>query len=116
FPGREALVQVARSLELLDHVAVDLSALRLAVRPVRTTDVDALVPVDAQPAQTVEQLLVALLAVARRIGVLDAEHELAAGVPRVGPIEQGGADEADVGSAGRRRAEPHSDIRAGGAG
>ena len=49
---------------------------------------------------------VALLAVARGVGVLDAEHEGAAGVAGVGPVEQRGADQADVRRAGRRRAEP----------
>ena len=47
--------------------------------------------------QRLEQLLVALLAVARGGGVFDAEDELAAVVPGVGPVEQHGADEADVG-------------------
>ena len=73
--GRVALVEVAGGLQPLDHVGVDLAALRLPVGLVRAADADALVPVEAEPGERVEELLVALLAVARGIGVLDAEHE-----------------------------------------
>ena len=50
---------------------------------------------------------IAFLGVALGVGVLDAEDERAAGVAGVGPVEQRGADHADMRSAGRRRAEPH---------
>ena len=89
----------------VDHVAVDVAPLALPVRPVRAADLRALVPVHAEPAQRVEQQLVGLLGVARGVGVLDAEHEGAADVPGVGPVEQAGADQPDVRIAGRRRAE-----------
>src|SRR5690606_12551153 len=75
---REALVDGTRGLELLDHVTVDIRTLGLAVRSVRATDLDALVPVDLHPGQRVHQLPEALLAVARGVGVLDPEDELAA--------------------------------------
>ena len=90
-------------------VAVDVAALGLPVGLVRAADLRALVPVQAQPAQRVEQRVVALLAVPRGVGVLDPEDERAAGVPGVGPVEQGGADQADVRRAGRRGAEPDPD-------
>jgi len=80
---------------------------------VRAADLDPLVPVQPQPAQRVEQLQVALLAVPGGIGVLDPEHEGAAVVAGVRPVEQRGADQADVRGAGRRRAEPHPDRRVG---
>src|SRR5690606_11291819 len=61
--GGEGLVQQAGGLQLLDDTLIDVTALRLAVRLVRSADVDALVPVDLQPAECLEQLEVALLAV-----------------------------------------------------
>ena len=54
---------MARSLELGNNFLVNLGALGLAVWLVRTADVDALVPVKTQPAQSLNNLLVALLRV-----------------------------------------------------
>jgi hypothetical protein len=54
-------VGLAGFAELLDDLAVDLGALRLAVRLVRPTDFGALVPVQAEPAQGVQNRGVALL-------------------------------------------------------
>ena len=51
FCGRVALVEVAGSEQAIRDLAIDLAALRLAVRLVRAADVDALVPVEAKPAQ-----------------------------------------------------------------
>ena len=82
--------------ELGEHLAVQVVSLRLPVGRVRAADLDALVPVDLEPPQRVEQLQVALLAVARGIRVFDAEHELAAVVARIRPVEEHGADESDV--------------------
>ncbi len=74
--GRITLVEVPGGLQPLDQVEVDVGALRLAVRRVRAADVDALVPVDVQPAQAVEELQEALLGVARGIRVLDAKNRV----------------------------------------
>ena len=75
--------------------------------------VQRLVAVQTEPAQRDQQLPVALLAVPGGVGVLDPEHEGAAGVACVGPVEQRRADQADVRGAGRRRAEPDPDRRVG---
>ena len=107
--GGVALVGVAGVDQLGDDVLVQVQALGLAVRLVRSADLHAFLPGDAEPFQGLEQLLVALLRVARRVRVLDAEHEGALGVAGVGPVEQGGADQADVRGAGGRRAEPDTD-------
>ena len=85
--GGVRLIDVTAGLELGDDVLVNVAALRLAVRFVRAADLHALVPVDAEPLQRLKQLVVALLAVAGRVSVLDPENQLAAGVPRVGPVE-----------------------------
>ena len=104
--GGEGLVGVPGGQQLRGDVAVDLVPLRLPVGPVRAADLGALVPVQAQPAQAVEQVPVGLLGVAGGVGVLDAEDERAAGVPGVRPVEQRRPHQPDVHHAGRRRAEP----------
>ena len=106
---REGLVGMPRGQQLGGHVAVDVVALRLPVGLVRAAHLRALVPVQAEPAHAVEQVPVGLLGVPGRVGVLDAEHELPAGVPRVRPVEQRRPHQADVHHARRRRAEPGAD-------
>ena len=110
----ERLVRVAALDQAADDVRVQVHPLRLPVRLVRAAHLDALVPVQAEPAQRVEQLQVGLLRVARRVGVLDAEHERAARVARVRPVEQRRADQADVRRAGGRGAEADTHSGAGG--
>ena len=56
----ERFVQVAGFFELLDDVLVDLAALGLAVGAVGAADVDALIPVQAQPVHGFDDLLVGL--------------------------------------------------------
>src|SRR5699024_7692224 len=113
--GGEGLVDVTGLLPLRDHTLVDLAALRLATAAVGSADLHALVPADAEPAHGVEQLVVGLLAGAGGVGVLDAEDELAAMVAGVGPVEQGGADQAHMRGPGRAGAEAHPH-RVGGGG
>ncbi|MPM50098.1 hypothetical protein SDC9_96833 [bioreactor metagenome] len=87
--------------QLVDDAAVDLGALGLAVRAVRSADVGALVPGDAEPVQRVEDIVVRLLGGPGNVGVLDPEHQGAAVVAREGVVEQRGADIADMQVAGR---------------
>ena len=60
----------------------------------------AFVPVEAEPAQAVEDDVHGFLRIARGIGVLNAQNEGAAGVPGVKPVEQSRARTADVQVAG----------------
>ena len=69
----------------------------------------AFVPVEAEPAQAVEDDVHGFLRIARGVGVLDAQDERAAGVAGVKPVEQRGARAADVQVAGGRRGK--SDAR-----
>ena len=48
----------------------------------------AFVPIEAEPAQAVEDDVHGFLRIARGVGVLDAEDERAAGVAGVKPVEQ----------------------------
>ena len=116
FGGRVRLVDGARVDELLQHAGVDVTALRLAVRRVRAALLDALVPVDLEPGERLDELAVALFAVAGGVGVFDAEDQLAPRVPGVGPVVERRADHADVRQARRRGAEPHAHVGAGGGG
>jgi len=68
----------------------------LQVRRVRPADDRALVPVETEPAQTVENARDHLVGRSLQIGVLDAQHEHAARVPREQPVEERGTRAADV--------------------
>ena len=73
----------------------------------------ALVAVELEPAQRVEDLLDVLGRRALAVGVLDAQDERPAGVPREEPVVERGARAADVQRAGRRgsEADPHAATR-----
>ena len=66
---------------------------------------DLAVPVEAEPAQRLLDLLGGLGDLAARVGVLDPQPELAALVARVEPVEERGVDAPDVEEAGRARSE-----------
>ena len=93
-------------------------ALHLAVRRVRAAgrlagDLGTLVPVQAQPVQPVEDVLLELERAAGDVGVLEAEDERAADVPGVEVVEQRRARGADVERAGRARGDADSGGRSG---
>ena len=111
--GGKRRVNVARLFELLQHVKVNIHALRLAVGLVRTSLYHPFVPVKTEPRERIDDRLVALLRIASSIGVLNAENQLASGVPGVAPVKKGRADHAHVGRAGRRRTETNAYIRRG---
>ena len=66
---------------------------------------DLAVPVEAEPAQRLLDLLGRLGDLAARIGVLDPQPELAALVAGEEPVEERGVDTPDVEEAGRARSE-----------
>src|SRR6185503_3745159 len=82
--------------ELLDRGAIALHALRLAIGPEGAAHVGALVPLDPEPAQALQDRALVLRPRALAVGVLDAQHEAPSAPARVGPVEQGGARPADV--------------------
>src|SRR5581483_6596734 len=75
-----------------------------------------LVPVDAEPAEAVEDRLQRGRVIAVFVGVVDAQDELAAVLAREQPVEQRRALPADVQVAGRARGKTgtnHEQVRPG---
>src|SRR6266571_218524 len=83
--------------------------LRLEIRAIGTADFRAFIPVDTEPAEAVEDRLQRFGSVAFGVGVINAEDELPAHPPCQQPIEQGGADAADVQVPGWARCETGAD-------
>ena len=78
-------------------LAVDRRALALPIGAVGPPHVRPLVPVEAQPAQSLEDHALALGVAALPVGVFDAEDELAAVAARQGQVEEGDVGGAHVG-------------------
>ena len=94
-PGRHAqadgaLVEVGLAFgeQLVGDVLVALDS--------RALEDGLLVPIEPQPREAVEDDLGVLVTGAGLVGVLDTQQELAAHVPGVEPIEEGGAGAPDV--------------------
>ncbi len=84
------------SKQLLRRRAVAIETLRLEIRRVRAADLRALVPVDPQPAQAVENPGDQFGLRPFDVGVFNTQDERAAMAPRIEPVEQGGARAADM--------------------
>ncbi len=101
-PGRAvAEVGRARGEHLVDHRPVAIEALHLVDR--------ALVVLQAQPLHGGKDLLHRVLRGTRDVGVLDAQHELAAMVTRERPRVQRGARGAEMEEARGRRGDAGAD-------
>src|SRR5207244_6589032 len=77
---------------------------------------DLAVPVQAEPAQRLLDVLRRLLDLAARVGVLDPQAELTALVPGEEPVEERGVNAADVQEAGRARSHADDGRHAGSVG
>ncbi len=106
----EAVVGGAARQELAGRQAVALEALALPVRRARAADVRTLVPLQAHPAQVLEDGGFVPLLRAHSIGVVDAHHEVTLRVPGEEIVEQGRTRRADVQRACRARREAHSHL------
>jgi hypothetical protein len=98
----EAGVDHLQALQLLERAAVDVEMIGLAP--------DGAVPLDADPAQVLEDALLELRPAALPVDVLDPEQEPAARHPRRLVGEQRGIGVAQVQVAGRAGREPR-DVR-----
>ena len=100
--------------QLLNRFLVAFELLRLVVRPVRAANFRAFVPVQAEPAEAVQDRLKGFLHVALLVGVVDAKDELPTVLLGEEVVEQGGADAADVevarGARCEARAYSHDDM------
>src|SRR5947199_9532290 len=85
-----------------------MKTLRLAVRPSRSADIGAFVPVEAEPAQIPQNARLRLDRRALDVGVLDAENERAAAAAREQPVEERGTHAADVQMTGGARSEAYA--------
>ena len=112
--GRVGLVGVAGLEQAGGHVTVDVHALALTVGAVRASLTDALVPVEAQPLQGLDDLVEGFLGVAGGIRVFDTKDEGSSRVAGVGPVEQARTDHADVRGSCGRGAEADANVGTGG--
>lgn len=102
FGGAEARECVAHVDQLLGILLVDVAPLALPVRTMWAAYVGAFTPLDAEPAQGVEDLLLGFAGRAQLVGVFDAQDELAAMLFGKAIVEQGDVGRADMGVAGGR--------------
>ena len=106
-------VSVPRRGEPLQILRINVLALTLKVRPESAARLRPFVPVNAQPAQPVEDRTERRRRIARGIRVFDAEHERPAPVPREEPVEQRRARPAGVEITGGRGSETNARSSAG---
>ncbi len=103
--GAVAAVDEALLQQLAGGALVVLQTLRLEVGAVGAADLGAFVPVEAEPAEPFEDGIEGAGHEAGLVGVFDAQDELSALMTGEEPVEEGGADVADVGHAGRAGSE-----------
>ena len=108
--GAPATVGVTRLDELVDERLVGVQTLRLPVRFVRSTDPRRLVGGQTQPVEGLVDLFLRTLHQTVAVGVLDAQHELAAGALCPSLVEQRHVGRTDVRVSGGRGA---TRVRAG---
>ena len=84
---------------------VVVAALGLKVRAVIATDLGTFIPIEPEPPQPIEDRRDRGVGRARRVGVLDPQHERAAVGPREQPVVEGRARTPDVKKPGRARRE-----------
>jgi hypothetical protein len=108
-PGAAILVEKAGVAQLCEVPLVSGFALALEIRAVIAAHERAFVPIQSEPAQAIEDHLQGFGCIALLVRVLDAQDELAAGVPCVEPVEQRGSRSAHVQIAGGRRSETNAD-------
>ena len=82
--------------KLVDNRLILVVSLRLIVRRVRTADAGTFVPVDSQPFQAVKNRLQSLFDVALLVGVVNTKNKLTAVVFGEQPVEQSGANAANM--------------------
>ena len=100
---------MAGGQQFIDGGLITIGPLRLIIRRVRPADLRAFVPIDAQPAQPVQDRRQRLLDVPLLVGVVDPQDELPAVLPGEQPAKKRGANAADVKISGRTGCESSAD-------
>ena len=111
-----ALVCGAGFDEAARGLLIEVAPLGLDIRLVRAAHLGAFVPVEAQPAQAVEDAFQGALLDTGLVCVLNADDESSAGAAREQPVEQRGAHGPYMGLAGGTGREPDAYRSVGGAG
>src|SRR5690606_34628584 len=107
----EAMEGVPLLQQLVDVFTVDGGAFTLAIRSVGPALVRPLIPVEVQPLERGEDVLLRLARAAYLIGILDAQNEFAAVLAGEAEVEQRDVRGAHVRIAGGRRRNAGSDFR-----
>src|SRR5262249_52678783 len=95
--------------ELSRHRTMTIDPLRLEIRAERTADERAFIPIESQPAHSVENATDHFSRRTLEVSVFDTQDEHAAAAPGEQPVEKCSAGAADVEIAGRGRGESDSD-------
>ncbi len=103
-----AVVRAAACDKLRCHRAMTIDPLRLKVRCVVAARAGAFIPVQAEPAQAVEDPADHLVRRSLGVGVFDAEDERAAVPPREEPVEERGTRPAYMEVPGWRRSKSNT--------
>ena len=109
FGGGIVAVGVAGRHQPLHRRPIPIAPLRLVVGRIGPIGLGALVPVEAKPAEAVQNRPQCLDDVALGIGVVDPQQKLSAVPSGEQPVEQSSADAANVEIAGRAGREPCAD-------
>ncbi len=97
----EGVVRETCGHQIGGDLAVAVESIGLPIRAVGPTDLDTLVPVDAEPAQPVDDVVQIVLLAALPIGVVGTLHEHSPGVSCPQPVVERGTHAADVEVTGR---------------
>ena len=100
-PGAEARIEQPRCVEPAERRAVIVEMLGLAT--------DRPVPIEAEPAQILDDGIRVFRAAAGMVDILDAQQETPAGLARRSPSLQRRADMPEMQIAGRARRKPGDD-------
>jgi hypothetical protein len=105
------LEDVASVLKFLQVALVKFCALALQIWSKIAAHMRALVPVQAEPFQSIVNCGRRFFDMARSVGVFNAQNEFAAVMPRKEPVEERRSRAADVEIASRRGGETDADVR-----
>jgi hypothetical protein len=83
-------------------LGIDRATFRLTIGAVRTADIGAFIPAEAEPAQRIEDFFLGFAGRAHLIGILDTEQELPAMFPGEAIVDKGNIGSADMRIAGGR--------------